>query len=162
MLPRVIPVGDDDNAPPGFPYVNLALIVACVVVFLYQLINPDFTTGYSAVPAEITTGRDLVGVYKLVLPDGTVGMIPETPGPSPIWLTLLTSIFMHGGWSHLGGNMLFLWVFGRAVEDRVGSVVFFVFYLLAGALVGPGGLAGSDDAGEHLRSAGLKPGRQVA
>jgi len=128
----MLPIGDDDNPAPLFPWVNLAIIAACVVVFLYQLVNPDFTAGYSAVPAEITTGRDLVGQFPVTLPDGTTAIIPEAPGPMPIWLTLLTSMFMHGGWAHIGGNMLFLFIFGDNVEKAFGHVRYLAFYLVCG------------------------------
>jgi len=128
----MLPIGDDDNPSPLFPYVNLALIAACVVVFLYQLVSPDFTNGYSAVPAEITTGRDIVGQFPIALPDGTSAVIDEARGPSPIWLTLLTSMFMHGGWAHIGGNMLFLFIFGDNVEKAFGHVRYLGFYLIAG------------------------------
>ena len=128
----MLPIGDDDNPIPAFPWVNLAIIAACVLVFLYQLVNPDFTTGYSAVPAEITTGRDLIGQFPVDLADGTTAVIDETRGPSPIWLTLLTSTFMHGGWTHLGGNMLFLFIFGDNVEKAFGHVRYLTFYLVCG------------------------------
>jgi membrane associated rhomboid family serine protease len=128
----VLPVGDDDNAPPGFPIVNIVLIAVNVAVFLYQLVNPDFTAGYSAVPFEVTSGKDLVGLFPIGLPDGTVALIPEAPGPSPIWLTLLTSMFMHGGWSHLTGNLLFLFIFGDNVEKALGHARYLGFYLVCG------------------------------
>ena len=128
----MLPIGDDDNPVPVFPWVNLAIIAACVLVFLYQLVNPDFTSGYSAVPAEITTGRDLIGQFPVDLADGTTAVIDETRGPSPIWLTLLTSTFMHGGWTHLGGNMLFLFIFGDNVEKAFGHVRYLAFYLVCG------------------------------
>jgi membrane associated rhomboid family serine protease len=133
MLTRaMLPIGDEDNPNPAFPYVNIALIVACVVVFLYQLVSPDFTNGYAAVPAEITTGRDIVGQFPVQLADGTSALIDETRGPTPIWLTLFTSIFMHGGWTHIGGNMLFLFIFGDNVEKAFGHVRYLGFYLIAG------------------------------
>ena len=133
MLARaMLPIGDDDNPSPLVPYVNLAIIAACVVVFLYQLASPDFTNGYAAVPAEITTGRDIVGQFPIQLADGTSAVIDEARGPSPIWLTLLTSIFMHGGWAHIGGNMLFLFIFGDNVEKAFGHVRYLAFYLIAG------------------------------
>src|SRR4029078_13099223 len=56
------------------------------------------------------------------------------PGPQPIYLTLLSSMFMHGGWLHLGGNMLYLWIFGDNVEDRMGHLKYLIFYLLCGFL----------------------------
>jgi len=133
MLARaMLPIGDEDNPNPAFPYVNLAVIAACVLVFLYQLVSPDFTNGYAAVPAEITTGRDIVGQFPIQLADGTSAVIDEARGPSPIWLTLFTSIFMHGGWTHIGGNMLFLFIFGDNVEKAFGHVRYLGFYLIAG------------------------------
>jgi membrane associated rhomboid family serine protease len=133
----VIPIGDEDTGGrPGIPYVNLAIIAINVVVFLYQLVDPNFTNGYSTVPAEITQGIDIVGVRQLVLPDGTTATIDEGPGPSPIWLTLLTSMFMHGGWLHIGGNMLFLFIFGDNIEKAYGHAKYIVFYLICGIIAG--------------------------
>jgi membrane associated rhomboid family serine protease len=63
-----------------------------------------------------------------------VGGVPQARGPSPIFLTLLSSMFMHAGWAHIGGNMLFLWIFGDNVEHRVGPARFLVFYLVAGVI----------------------------
>jgi rhomboid family protein len=130
----VIPIGDEDTGgQPGIPYVNLAIIAINVVVFLYQLVDPNFTNGYAAVPAEITTGRDIVGPFEVITPDG-VFEIDEAPGPSPIWLTLLTSIFMHGGWLHIGGNMLFLFIFGDNIEKAYGHAKYVIFYLICGII----------------------------
>ena len=128
----MLPIGDEDNAPPGFPVVNVLLIAINLAVFLYQLVSPDFTNGFSSVPAEITTGRDLVGQFPITLPDGSVALVDEARGPSPIWLTLLTSMFMHGGWTHIGGNMLFLFIFGDNVERALGHLRYLGFYLLCG------------------------------
>jgi membrane associated rhomboid family serine protease len=133
----VIPIGDEDTSGrPGIPYVNVAIIAINVVVFLYQLLDPNFTNGYSAVPAEISSGKDIVGQFQLVAPDGTSVVIDEAPGPSPIWLTLLTSTFMHGGWLHIGGNMLFLFIFGDNIEKAYGHVKYLVFYLICGIIAG--------------------------
>ena len=133
----VIPIGDEDTGGrPGIPYVNLAIIAINVVVFLYQLVDPNFTNGYSTVPAEITSGKDIVGQFPLVAPDGTVFVIDEAPGPRPIWLTLLTSMFMHGGWLHIGGNMLFLFIFGDNIEKAYGHVKYVAFYLICGIIAG--------------------------
>ena len=128
----MLPIGDEDNAPPGFPIVNVVLIALNLAVFLYQLASPEFTNGYSAVPAEITTGRDLIGQLPITLPDGTVALVDEARGPSPIWLTLFSSMFMHGGWTHLGGNMLFLFIFGDNVEKALGHLRYLAFYLVCG------------------------------
>jgi membrane associated rhomboid family serine protease len=133
----VIPIGDEDTGGhPGLPWVNVAIIALNVVVFLYQLVDPNFTNGYSTVPAEITSGKDIVGQFLLVAPDGSSVTIDEAPGPRPIWLTLLTSMFMHGGWLHIGGNMLFLFIFGDNIEKAYGHIKYLVFYLVCGILAG--------------------------
>ncbi len=120
------PIGDDNTQRQTTPYVNYALIAINVLVFLYQLANPEFTLGYSVVPAEITQGRDIVGTVQRG--------VNLAPGPSPIYLTLLSAMFMHGDWLHIGGNMLYLWIFGDNVEDRMGHLKYLIFYLLCGFL----------------------------
>ena len=133
----MIPIGDEDTGgQPGLPYVNLAIIAINVVVFLYQLVDPNFTNGYSTVPAEITSGNDIIGQFVLTAPDGTSAVIDEAAGPTPIWLTLLTSMFMHGGWLHIGGNMLFLFIFGDNIEKAYGHVKYLAFYLVCGIIAG--------------------------
>jgi membrane associated rhomboid family serine protease len=132
---RMIPIGDEDTGDQRvIPYVNIAIIAINVLVFLYQLVDPNFTNGYAAVPAEITSGKDIVGQFVVVAPDGTSFQIDEAPGPMPIWLTLLTSIFMHGGWLHIGGNMLFLFIFGDNIERAYGHVKYVIFYLVCGII----------------------------
>jgi len=131
----VIPLGDQDERP-GLPIVNLAIIVLNVLVFFYQLVDPRFTNGYSTLPAEITTGHDIVGTVQLTLPDGSVAEIDEAAGPNPLWLTLFTSMFMHGGWLHIGGNMLFLFIFGDNIEKTFGSLRYLAFYLVCGLIAG--------------------------
>ena len=133
----MIPIGDEDTGgQPGLPYVNLAIIAINVVVFLYQLVDPNFTNGYSTVPAEITSGKDIIGQILIAQPDGTAVAIDEAAGPNPIWLTLLTSMFMHGGWLHIGGNMLFLFIFGDNIEKAYGHVKYLAFYLVCGIIAG--------------------------
>ena len=133
----MIPIGDEDTGgQPGVPWVNIAIIALNVLVFLYQLADPNFTNGYSTVPAEITSGKDIIGSFLLVAPDGTSVQIDEAPGPNPIWLTLLTSMFMHGGWLHIGGNMLFLFIFGDNIEKAYGHIKYLVFYLVCGLIAG--------------------------
>jgi len=133
----VIPIGDEDTGgQPGIPWVNVAIIALNVIVFLYQLVDPNFTNGYSTVPAEITSGKDIIGSFLLVAPDGTSVQIDEAPGPNPIWLTLLTSMFMHGGWLHIGGNMLFLFIFGDNIEKAYGHIKYLIFYLVCGIIAG--------------------------
>ncbi len=131
----MIPIGDEDTGDQRvIPYVNLAIIAINVLVFLYQLVSPDFTNGYSAVPAEITSGKDIVGQFPIVAPDGTSVVIDEAAGPMPIWLTLLTSTFMHGGWLHIGGNMLFLFIVGDNIERAYGHIKYVIFYLVCGII----------------------------
>ena len=133
----MIPIGDEDTGgQPGIPWVNVAIIALNVIVFLYQLIDPNFTNGYSTVPAEITSGKDIIGSFLLVAPDGTSVQIDEAPGPNPIWLTLLTSMFMHGGWLHIGGNMLFLFIFVDNIEKAYGHIKYLIFYLVCGIIAG--------------------------
>jgi membrane associated rhomboid family serine protease len=131
----MIPVGDESYPRGGLPIVNLLVIAINVAVFIFiQLPSDAFTMGFSAIPKEILTGTDLVGPVRVALPDGSVETIVEAPGPSPIWLTLVTSTFMHGGWAHLLGNMLFLYVFGDNVEAAFGSFVYLAFYLVTGVI----------------------------
>jgi membrane associated rhomboid family serine protease len=122
------PIGDDNTERRMTPVVNYTLIAINVLVFLYQLGHDDFTLGYSVVPAEITQGHDILGPVR-----GVKGLY-LAPSPSPIYLTMLSSMFMHGGWMHLGGNMLYLWIFGDNVEDRMGHLKYLIFYLLCGFL----------------------------
>jgi membrane associated rhomboid family serine protease len=130
----MIPIGDEDQ-PGGLPILNLAIIAINVLVFvLLQLPSDAFTMGFSVIPREITHGIDLVGPVQVQLPDGTAAAVVEAPGPNPIWLTLFTSMFMHGGWAHLGGNMLFLFVFGDNVERALGHLKYLAFYLVCGVV----------------------------
>jgi rhomboid family protein len=131
----MIPVGDDSHPRGGIPLVNLAVIaINLAVFFLLQLPDEAFTMAYSAIPHEITTGEDLIGPVQVQLPDGSVETLPHADGPSPIQLTLLTSMFMHGGFAHLFGNLLFLYVFGDNVEHAFGPFVYAVFYLVTGVV----------------------------
>jgi membrane associated rhomboid family serine protease len=130
----MLPIGDENEPGRGVAWLTIAFIAINVLVFvLLQLPSDEFTYGYSAVPAEITQGVDLTRPTEVRV-GGEVVQIPQEPGPRPIYLTLLTSMFMHGGWLHLGGNMLFLWIFGDNVEHRVGKIQYVLFYLLAGVV----------------------------
>jgi len=130
----MLPLGDQNLPGRGLPWVTLGLIVVNVAVFvLIQLGSEAFTYGYSTIPKEITTGVDLTRPEPVTI-DGERVEIPEAPGPEPIYLTLLTSMFMHGGWLHLGGNMLFLWIFGDNVEHTFGRLTYLAFYLAAGVV----------------------------
>ncbi|HEX9738145.1 MAG TPA: rhomboid family intramembrane serine protease, partial [Candidatus Limnocylindria bacterium] len=133
----MFPIGDENEPGHGLAWVTASLIGINVAVFvLLQGLGAEnaFTTGFSAVPLEITTGRDLVNPETITLA-GQTFLVPQAPGPFPIQLTLLTSMFMHAGWLHLAGNMLFLWVFGDNVEHRAGAILFVAVYLGTG-LVG--------------------------
>jgi len=135
----MFPISDENERGHGPAFVTLAIIALNVVVFLVLQgagASDDgsrFTYGYSAVPYEITNGVDLTDPSPVTV-DGEPATIPQEPGPVPIWLTLFSSIFMHGGWLHLGGNMLFLWIFGDNVEHRIGHVLYLIFYLVAGVI----------------------------
>jgi membrane associated rhomboid family serine protease len=130
----MLPIGDQNLPGRGIAWVTLGLIAVNVAAFVFlQLGNDSFTYGYSTVPREITTGMDLTKPERVII-DGQRVEIPEEPGPSPIYLTLLTSMFLHGGWLHLGGNMLFLFIFGDNVEHAFGRVFYLIFYLGAGII----------------------------
>lgn len=130
----MLPLGDQNIPGRGIAWLTLAFIVINVAIFvLLQLGNDAFTYGYSTVPKEITTGVDLTSPERVTIDSQRVE-IPEAPGPSPIYLTLLTGMFMHGGWLHLGGNMLFLWIFGDNVEHTFGRPLYLLFYLAAGVV----------------------------
>ncbi len=129
------PISDDDQQVSTPAFVTYGLVAINVLFFLIQMSNPAFTYGWSVIPREITTGVDLIEPQLLQLPGQRPAQIPQAPGPPIIWLTLITSMFMHGGFGHIAGNMLYLWIFGNNVEHRFGHVWFLIFYLLAG-LVG--------------------------
>jgi len=128
----VFPIGDDATGRERTPYVVMALIAANTIVWLIQLsAGTDFTNGYATVPFEITHGQDLVGTQAIRV-GGESFQIPQAPGPSPIYLTLLTAMFMHGSWMHIIGNMLYLWIFGDQIESLLGHGRFLFFYLVCG------------------------------
>jgi membrane associated rhomboid family serine protease len=134
----VFPLYDDNTDRTSVPYVNYALIAANILVFvLFQQLgtNDTFTYKFSTVPLEIVTGRDIVTSSRVVH-DSVSGQDILIPGlgatPVSVYLTLLTSMFMHGGIAHLLGNMLFLWIFGDNIEDRLGHVRYVAFYLVCG------------------------------
>jgi membrane associated rhomboid family serine protease len=179
-----------DNIPTSrFPIVTVGLIVACVIVFVWQLNFPtdnrldqagfgsidQSSLDYGAIPYRIThtgTGDCSIGAVSEPAPNEfQAGVVcpgtkdysaavarsqanpnselgPFTIDQKPWWVTLFTSMFMHGGFLHIAGNMLFLWVFGNNIEDRLGPVKFLLFYLVAGliavytqALIDPGSTA---------------------
>ena len=136
----MLPIGDDNSDRTRFPFVNYILIAINVLVFIFlQRLGADvgFTYSHSTVPGEIVTGNDIVTDSKIMV-DPYTGDEFELPGlgitPGHVWLTLITSMFMHGGWAHLGGNMLYLWVFGDNIENRLGHIRYLAFYLLTGLI----------------------------
>jgi len=127
----LFPLSDDDRKLTGPAYVTIALIAINVIAFMLQQTNPDITYGWSVVPQEITTNSDLVEPVPIEI-RGQLTYVPQVPGPTPIWLTLITCMFLHGSLMHLGSNLLYLWIFGDNVEHRFGPVKFLLFYLAAG------------------------------
>jgi membrane associated rhomboid family serine protease len=120
----MLPIGDDDSDRQITPIVNYILIAANILVFIFLQgmgNNEHFTYAFSTVPAEILTGHDIA----------THGLQPT---PVPVYFTLLTSMFMHGSWAHLAGNMLFLWIFGDNIENRQGHSRYLIFYLVCGII----------------------------
>jgi membrane associated rhomboid family serine protease len=118
----VIPLRD--NVPTRhFPVVTVGLIVANALVWLWEV---------TGTPYE----QDVVeyGYYPCAVsgPCVSPGMGLPTPDPQPLWVMAISSMFMHGSWFHIIGNMLFLWIFGNNVEDAMGRVRFLLFYLAAG------------------------------
>jgi membrane associated rhomboid family serine protease len=122
----------DHNPTRRAPIVTIALIVANLVVFLYEMMLGDslsgFVTAYGVIPYEIVHSTDLVGTHD--------GPLEHTAGPPFLPLTLVTSMFMHGSVMHIFGNMLYLWIFGNNVEDLLGRGKFIVFYLACGVAAG--------------------------
>jgi membrane associated rhomboid family serine protease len=103
----LIPLSDASRRPVRMPIVTGAIVVVNVIVFILELTRGDaFVTQWSAVPAQITSGHN--------------------------WITILTAMFMHGSWSHIIGNMIFLWAFGPEIEDAMGRGRYLAFYLIGG------------------------------
>jgi membrane associated rhomboid family serine protease len=133
----------DDIPTRRFPILTVGIIIACVLVY-FVFERGGFGLGdtgnervveYGAIPYEITHPGTECGLLTSgqVACEGQQG-IPEgsAPGQVPWWVTIFTSMFMHGSLLHLGGNMLFLWIFGNNIEDSMSPVRFVVFYLLGG------------------------------
>jgi membrane associated rhomboid family serine protease len=103
----VVPLSDASRRPVRFPLVTAAIVVVNVLVFLAELAGGnEFVLRWSMVPADLAHGRHLI--------------------------TILTAMFMHGSWSHIIGNMVFLWAFGPQIEDAMGRFRYLAFYLLGG------------------------------
>jgi membrane associated rhomboid family serine protease len=120
----MLPIGDD-NEHSGIAFVTIGLIIVNALAWFLELSQPSgaalqsFIEAWGVVPREYSAGQDLP---------------PSIP--YPFWTTLLTSMFLHGGWGHLGGNMLFLWIFGDNIEHRIGHLRFLLFYLVCGLAAG--------------------------
>jgi membrane associated rhomboid family serine protease len=136
----VFPLYDDNSDRTTAPIVNYILIAINILVFVFlqQLgTNEKFTYAFSTVPQEILSGRDIRTPDRVVEHPvtGQQLLIPGLqPTPFSVYLTLLISMFMHGGIAHIGGNMLFLWIFGDNVEHRLGHLRYLIFYLVTGVL----------------------------
>lgn len=134
----VFPLYDDNADRATTPLVNYAIIALNIFVFVVlQKLGSDtgFTYSFSTVPQEILSGTDITTPARALEHPmtGQRVLIPglgETPGS--VYLTLFTSMFMHGGIAHIAGNMLFLWIFGDNIEDRLGHIKYVIFYLLCG------------------------------
>ncbi|MBX2921291.1 MAG: rhomboid family intramembrane serine protease [Chitinophagaceae bacterium] len=136
----LLPIGDDNSDRTRTPYVNYILIAVNIFVFIFFQGfggNEVFTYAFSTVPAEIITGLDIVTQPHLEV-DANTGITFSVPGlqptPIPVYFTLITSMFMHGGWAHLGGNMLYLAIFGDNIENRLGHFRYLVFYFVCGII----------------------------
>ena len=115
----------DENPTRTTPYVVYGFIILNVLIFLHQ--------------QSLSSQEELLSffdIWAIVPAQLTASFQGELANPSPEWFTLISSQFLHGGWVHLGGNMLYLWVFGNNIEDRLGSVKFVIFYLGCGILAG--------------------------
>jgi membrane associated rhomboid family serine protease len=139
----MIPFSDPSEPDHVFPYVNIGLIVVNFLVFFYELSVANQGTGqynqfineYGLVPCEYTGHCTVVA--------GT---------PSPFFLTMFSSMFMHGGWLHILGNMLYLWVFGDNIENAMGHFRYLIFYLLCG--IAANGLEIATAVGSHVPGIG--------
>jgi membrane associated rhomboid family serine protease len=136
----LLPLGDDNRDRHITPVVNYILIALNILAFVFWQdmgTNIPVTFGYATVPEEILTGTDLI-TRSVLVENPITGQDELQPGlqatPVPVYLTLITSMFMHGGWAHLGGNMLFLWIFGDNIENALGHKRYIIFYLLCGVI----------------------------
>lgn len=136
----LFPIGDDNSDRTMRPTVNYLLVAVNVFVFVFLQglgSNQEFTMAFSTVPEEIVTGHDVVTADQTAR-DPETGEVFSVPGlqPTPlsVYITMLTSMFMHGGFAHLFGNMMFLWIFGDNVENALGHGRYLIFYLACGVL----------------------------
>jgi membrane associated rhomboid family serine protease len=152
----LLPIGDDNRDRQITPLVNYLLIILNIIVFVFLQNwgnNLHFTYAYSTVPGEILSGKDII-TGATILMDPVTHQRFEMPGLQhtdiPIYLTLLTSMFMHGGIAHIAGNMLFLWIFGDNLENDMGHFNYLLFYLLCGIIAGMSHVLSSAYLGHNL------------
>lgn len=120
----MIPIGDDNSGRTRTPYINYLLIATNILVFVFAQglgTNETFLASFAAVPEEILSNRDIVG-----------GGLKATP--IPVYGTIITSMFMHGGFWHIIGNMMYLLIFGDNLENVMGHKKYLLFYMLCGIL----------------------------
>ena len=129
----------DDNPRRLVPFVTYILIALNLVVFFYQIgldfiASQEFTLSFGLIPATLTNlpRNEITIAYAQYLSDATNNRILINAVPNSPYLTVFTSMFMHGGLMHIFGNMLFLWIFGDNVEGALGHIRFAVFYILCG------------------------------
>lgn len=129
----------DDNPVRTVPVVTIAIIAANIVVYLYQsLLSPLrhelFVYTHAAIPAVLLGGTSLTHV----IPPNVLALARAYSVPvvalQPTWLTIYTAMFLHGSLWHLGGNMLYVWIFGNNIEDALGHFRFIVFYFVCGTV----------------------------
>ena len=143
----IFPISDDNTDRKTFPVVNVTIIVLNILVFVvFQGLgsNDKFTYAFSTVPREITTGKDISGSQPITDSsgrpykdeNGNIATINLQPTPGTVYETLITSMFMHGSIMHIFGNMLFLWIFGDNIEDKIGKLRYAGFYLTCGIISG--------------------------
>jgi membrane associated rhomboid family serine protease len=134
----LMPVGDDNSDRRLKPIINYLLITANIFVFIFLQgfgTNQKFTYAFSTVPEEIVSGHDRI-TEDQIYEDPLTGERFRVPGlqPTPlsVYITLFTSMFMHGSFAHIFGNMLFLLIFGDNIENRIGHLRYLFFYLICG------------------------------
>ncbi len=139
-----------DNQPTStFPIVTILLIAANVIVYIAQQTVPGLESALEMVPYRVTHPFDPNNFLLHVTNAGDVarrvppGLYPTALGPNdvfigpslrPTWLTIFTAMFMHAGLLHIGGNMLYLWIFGNNIEDALGKVRYIIFYFVCGVV----------------------------
>lgn len=131
----MFPIGDDNSDRTITPFVNYSFIALNILVFVFlQGLggNDAFSYAFSLVPREIMTGVDLTGVQIVQDALGNTGKVQHYPTPLPVYFNFISSMFMHGDWAHIFGNMLFLWIFGDNLEDRLGHIRYILFYIVCG------------------------------